>query len=174
MKLALLEAELFHVRELAKLAGTRQLSQPLFLVFNVALQLSQFTVLLLICTELAFPFLHLTLDALLVSIHLMDLLLLALSNLLSPLRVTPVQLLQKVLFRLGQRLFRSSKVLVHGLNNAIGFIQGLIECLLFGHQFDTIGLDARQLVFHLSTEIIVEKLNLREKCIYDAIILTAA
>ena len=143
--------------ELAKLAGARQLSQLLFLIFHVVLQLSQFAVLLLIYSKLAFPFLHLALDALLVGIHLMDLLLFALSNLLSPLRVTPIQLLQKVLFRFLQHLFRPGKVLVHGLNNAVCLIQSLIESLLLGHQFDTVGLDARQFVFHLST--VIQMLN---------------
>ena len=95
MELSLLEADFFHVRELAQLTRPRQISQLLFLSFYIFLQVDQLAVLLLICLQLPFTFLNLALHLPFSRIHLVNVLLFSLANLLSPLRVPPIQLLQE-------------------------------------------------------------------------------
>ena len=100
--------------------------------------------------QLVLALLDFALDALLGRFHLLNLLVLALADFFSPLRVPTVQLLQKVLLSLRQLLLGAGQVLVDWLDNAVSFAQSLVQSLLLGHQFHAVGLNARQFIFNLS------------------------
>ena len=70
--------------------------------------------------------LHFVLDALLGRVHLLNLLVFAQANLLRPLGISTVQLLQEVLFSIGQLLLRTGQVLIDRLDDAVSFGQSLV------------------------------------------------
>ena len=69
---------------------------------------------------------HFVLDALLGRVHLLNLLVFAQANLLRPLGISTVQLLQEVLFSIGQLLLRTGQVLIDRLDDAVSFGQSLV------------------------------------------------
>ena len=107
-------------------------------------------ILLLVDSELQLSFLNFVLNARFGRAHLSDVVLFANTDALSPLRVTTVELAQKLVLRRLQGLFGALQVLIDRLYGRVGLCERLIEGLLPSFKFHSVGLNAPQFVPHFS------------------------